>query len=195
MNADDIAALVSQHGLLILTPLALLEGPVVTVIGAWLASLGLLDLRAVLICVVLADLAGDCLTYAAGRWLPGRVSPRLAARFGLRRGRIVRLARAFRTRGIRIIVLGKLSHAAGFAVLLAAGIARMPFGQFFVANLLATLPKSAVLAAIGYTFGAAVEHVSQGLAIWSLAALTLGAIWLVLRWFRRQAAPVAGVAR
>lgn len=187
---DEITRLVTEHGLLILTPLALLEGPVVTAIGAWLASLGLLDIRAVLVCVILADLAGDCLTYAAGRWLPGRVSPRLAARLGLGRARMARLMRAFRAKGGRIIVMGKLTHAAGFAVLLAAGMAKMPFWRFFAINFLATLPKSLAIAAIGYSFGAAIDLIRQGFAVWTLAGLAVLAVWLGLRLFRKTPATV-----
>ena len=57
----DLLALLNAYGIAILAPLAIIEGPIVTVIAAWLASLGLLNLWEVLICVILADLVGDSL--------------------------------------------------------------------------------------------------------------------------------------
>ena len=57
----DIAALVTAYGLIVLTPLAIVEGPIVTIIAASLAGQGLLSLKAVFVCVVLADLVGDSL--------------------------------------------------------------------------------------------------------------------------------------
>ncbi len=63
----DIAALVATYGIVILAPLAVVEGPIVTVIAAYLVSQGILELWAVLVCVILADLLGDSLFYWLGR--------------------------------------------------------------------------------------------------------------------------------
>ncbi len=191
MTSDaDLLALLSTHGIAILAPLAIIEGPIVTVIAAWLASLGLLDLREVLICVVLADLVGDSLLYLAGRfgldWMP------LRWRTGLRlnRRRLVRLARMFQTDGAKILIIGKLTHGAGFAVLLAAGAARMPFLTFLTANFVATVPKSLALAALGYLAGAAYGEISTGIYWLSLAVIAVLTLAVLQRhrlvaWYKR----------
>ena len=189
-NEIDLLALLNIYGIAILAPLAIIEGPIVTVIAAWLASLGLLNLWEVLICVILADLVGDSLMYLAGRfgldWIPARW------RMGLRlnRRRLVRLARMFQTDGIKILIIGKLTHAAGFAVLLAAGAARMPFLTFLTANFFATLPKCLALAAIGYFAGAAYGQISSGIYWLSLAAIAVLILAALLRhrlvvWYQR----------
>ena len=65
---ETVTALIAKNGLAIVAPIAVLEGPIVTVIAAWLASRGLLDVWSVSVVVILADLFGDVLFYALGRW-------------------------------------------------------------------------------------------------------------------------------
>lgn len=181
MGGADLPALIQNHGLLILAPLALIEGPVVTVIAGWLARLGLMDLRAVLICVILADVAGDALFYALGRYGRHRVPQRWLNRIGLTRPRLAGLVRAFRAQGTRLLVIGKLTHSAGAAVLTAAGIARMNFGKFLLVNLLASIPKSLLFAGLGWSFGTAWQRLEDwifhgALALTALAFLALS-LW------------------
>ncbi|MCB1359868.1 MAG: VTT domain-containing protein [Rhodobacter sp.] len=166
-----------SHGLLILAPLAVLEGPVVSIVAGYLASRGVLLLRAVIPVVILADLLGDVALYALGRWGRRFLPPRPA---------LARMARRLRDDGTRILVLGKLTHTAGFAVLIAAGVARFPLGRFVLVNLVATIPKSLVFLALGWTFGAAW---ADGGGAWGtvIAATTLACFLLFLwqPWRRR----------
>ena len=55
----ELLGLVRSHGTLILAPLAVLEGPIVSIVAGYLASRGLLLLKAVIPVVILADLVGD----------------------------------------------------------------------------------------------------------------------------------------
>ena len=70
----EIATIITNHGITILAPLAILEGPIVTVVAAYLASLNLLRLVDVILCVIIGDVIGDCILYWVGRgmldWLP-----------------------------------------------------------------------------------------------------------------------------
>ena len=186
----DIATLISNYGIAILAPLAVIEGPIVTIIAAYLASQSLLRLSDVIVCVILADLVGDGLHYALGRYGLKKLSPKWRARFGLSRGRLATLIRAFRKNGVRMLLIGKLTHAAGFAVLIAAGAARMPFGRFILANLVATIPKSLAFVAVGYLFGSAHERIALWLSNATLALIGLGAFGFViwLQWLKRKPA-------
>jgi membrane protein DedA with SNARE-associated domain len=56
---DTAIHILQTDGLLLLFPLAVVEGPIVTVIAAYLASLGYLNIFAVFAVVVAADLVGD----------------------------------------------------------------------------------------------------------------------------------------
>ena len=178
MTQEDLYDLIRHYGLIVITPIAVVEGPGISVIAGFLARLSLIALPLAYVFLVLADLIGDVALYAIGR--RGRIgrAVRMLSVFGLTRKHVAVAIRQFRTKGGRILVLGKLTHSAGFAVLLAAGLVRMPFGRFVLLNTLATLPKVAVFLGIGWVFGAVSGGIdtllfglSLGLAVLILTAL------------------------
>lgn len=188
ISGATIVSLISTYGIAVLAAIATIEGPIVTVIAAYLASQGLLVLWQVVVVVIAADLAGDCLHYAAGRGMLGWLPPRLRQRLGITEDRLDQLAHAFDRKGMRVLVIAKLTHVAGFAALLGAGAARMRFLPFFVANLLAAIPKSLFFVAIGYLFGGAHETIGRWLSIGSAVALLLLGAATVIYLRRRDAA-------
>lgn len=153
MTEADIARLMTLHGLWLLFVLTLIEGPLATLIGAAMAGRGLLDPLVVLAVAFAGDLVGDAVLYGIGRLLPA-----LALRLGGTQAEAV-LSRAGRVRQMmhlrswQIIALGKLTHVLGFAVILAAGAARVPFGLFLLVSALATLPKVGALVLAGWAMG------------------------------------------
>lgn len=179
MTEADVGALIRDYGLLVIAPLALLEGPVVSVVSGYLARAGLLPLHWVFGVLVLADLAGDLGLYWIGRQGRAGLALPWLARFGVTRRRLASALRAFRRNGGRLVVIGKLTHSAGFAVLLAAGMARMPLTRFVMLNTLATLPKTGLCVAFGWWFGAVTDRVSHWLAGGALLVLC-GAIGLAI---------------
>lgn len=185
MTEADIGALIRDYGMLIIAPLAVLEGPVVSVVAGYLAKAGLILLPQTFGVLVLADLVGDVILYTIGRRGRARVALRWLAAFGVTRRRLARVLRAFRAQGGRILVIGKLTHSAGFAVLLAAGMARMPIAQFLALNLLATLPKVALFLGLGWWFGKVSDRVGDWLLGGSIlvlvCVLTLIATHLIAR--------------
>ena len=186
MTEADLGALVRHYGMLVIAPLALLEGPVISVISGYLARLGLIRLPQVYAVLVLADLAGDVLLYTLGRQgRAGMALPWLSV-FGVTRRRLARVLRGFRAKGGRLLVIGKLTHSAGFAVLLAAGMARMPFARFLALNLLATLPKVAFFMALGWWFGRIADRVGNWLLGGTVLVLACAAIAITFMIINRK---------
>lgn len=189
MTAEALTAFLAAHGLWFLAPLALLEGPLVTIAAGALAAKGILPLPAVLAIATAADLAGDALLWLAGRFLRHHLPRRLHRN-------ILRAVppRSLRRNAGRILTLGKLTHSAGALVLVAAGMARVPFLRFLGFNLAATLPKVAALAAAGWTFGASISETGGRLAL-LLPILSIAALGLVVLWLRPAGkTPCASVA-
>lgn len=150
MDGEAIRALLQEQGLAILFVLALIEGPIVTVIAGALAGRGVFDPLAVLAVALAGDVLGDVLLYAAGRFCP-RLARRL---FGRRLPMEASgLRDLFARRGAWLLVIGKLTHVAGFAVILTAGFARMAPGAFLTVTVLAAVPKVMALAGAGWVFG------------------------------------------
>lgn len=144
---------ISHYGYLAVFLLSLVEGPVVTIFAAFLVSQGVLDLKAVYATVVLGDLIGDLIYYAVGRWFIGRLPWRMGIRGRELRRRIDVLRSHIRAHAGRVLLFGKLTQSAGFAVLLAAGAARVRLDTFIFYNVVGTLPKSALFVVLGYFFG------------------------------------------
>ena len=177
------------HGLWVVAILSILEGPIVTVVAAFLARQGVLDPVLLVPILVAGDLIGDLGFYVMGRtgrgWLPQRWQDRL----GLDPGRAQALTDHFRTRGGRTLVLGKWTHSVGAAVLIAAGLARMPLLPFVGWNTLATIPKTLALMALGWFAGDAYRQIDLWLGRGALIVLAVlagaGLIW----WYRRRPCP------
>lgn len=183
---EEFLALVSSHGLPVVGLIALIEGPIITVLAAWAASLGVFAPWTVFAVVVAADLAGDLVFYALGRRGIGWLPPAWARRIGLRPARLRLLTRQFRDRGGRMLLLGKVTHSAGALVLVAAGAAQMRLLPFFWFNLLATLPKSLLFFALGWFAGHAWERIDRWITHGSLILLLLLGASAALIWFRSR---------
>ncbi len=64
----SIIASLQAGGYIIMLALMIIEGPIVTFIAAFLASLGVFDIWLVLLCGWLGDVLGDFLFYSIGRF-------------------------------------------------------------------------------------------------------------------------------
>ncbi|QWA13121.1 hypothetical protein GTU79_10935 [Sodalis ligni] len=170
---------ISNYGYAALFVAALIEGPMATLFGAILASQGLLHLGGVYAIAVAGDLAGDLILYGLG--MSGRIAIlpwRRRIDFG--RWQPAPLLERFRAHPGRILVTAKLTHAAGFVVLVSAGAARIPLWRFLGFNLLATLPKSGLFVLLGFFAGAAWQRIDLWLWIFSCSFLAVFCITLVV---------------
>lgn len=185
MTADPgLSALLADWGLVVLAPLAVIEGPVVTVVAGALVQAGTLNALATLAVLVAADLLGDVGLYLIGRHARALRRSRWLDRLGLTRRRLAHLVRGFRRNDLRLMLLGKWTHAAGFAVLLAAGVARVPPGRFVAITLGAAVPKTVVLMAIGWGMWDLWDRLDGWALRLPLIAVVLGVLTLPL-WLRR----------
>lgn len=185
--ASTISAIGAQ-GLPVLVPMAIVEGPIVTIVAGWLAKLGLISVWGAIAALIMADLIGDSILYLIGRRGVARLPERWRRRLGLTDARLAQVAEHFRRHGPRTLVLGKLTHTAGALVLVTAGSARMPFLPFLWWNLLATIPKTAVFFLIGWLFGAALPDVENAL-FWAAILLLGGFAFALYRMTRSAGMP------
>jgi len=206
----EIQHYLAIYGYAALLPLAIIEGPAVTVFAAFLGAQGVLDVVGVYAIVVLGDLVGDVLYYAVGRFAAARwAAKRTTAEWGAEdrsatepgatgrwptqpksgrtsrwmasvRRRVEVLAPRIRTRAGAMLLFGKLTHSAGIAVLLAAGAAHVHLRRFLAFNLLGTLPKSLVLVLLGYWFGRLYDSSQSDLRIASVLGFLLAGSALLM---------------
>ncbi len=170
---DWMSSAITSYGYAALFLASIVEGPIATVIGAFLASQGLLQVGIVYAIAVSGDLVGDLLFYGVGR--SGRILGQCwRSPSGARQQRRLAVLQAYlHSHAGRTLLAGKITHAAGFLVLLAAGAARVPVARFLGFNLLGTLPKTALLVLIGYFAGVAYHRIDTYLWIASVVVFLL----------------------
>lgn len=161
LSLATISIWIIRYGYWVILPISIIEGPIITVIAAFLAHQGYFNIFTVFFIVVLGDLIGDLLFYSFG-FYGKRLSNTLVGNFlGLTDEIIKKVSDHFDIHSGRTIILGKLTHSMGWAILPAAGMAKMPIGKFLWFNLIGTLPKSLVFLLIGYYLGYAYKNIDS----------------------------------
>jgi len=147
-----IESFLVAHGSALILPLAVIEGPIVTVITGFLAARDYFVWYWALCLLICGDVIGDLLYYWVGR-TAGSPLARLSARFGLRCVPNPELQRDLVQNATKMLLIGKWTHSIGFLVLTGSGMLRVPLGQFLLVSLLGTVPKTAALFGVGYFAG------------------------------------------
>lgn len=169
---------------LVLFPLVVFEGPIVTVLAGFLTSLGYFNFALVLLLIIVADLVGDLLHYAIGRWgRQKKIIERWGKYFGATNENVLRLEKHFKNHKAKTLAAGKMFHGVGGAILIAAGAARVPVGEFMLYSLFLTLPKSLALLAIGYFFGEAYEKINTYLGYVAITSLGIALLTMIIYYF------------
>lgn len=186
--AVTMLQLLQTHGLLLLFPLAVIEGPIVTVVAGWLARLGYFRLEWAVLILVTADLVGDSLLYGLGRAGPDVLPQKWRLALGVTDARIALVVEHFREKGGRTLIAAKLTHSFGFVALVAAGASRMSFPAFLGFNLVGTIPKTLFFLFVGYAVGEAHVAIDHWIGRASLVIAILGvAILSIWYWKKKRA--------
>ena len=172
--------LLYKYSYFVLFPLVVVEGPVVTLIAGFLASSKFLYFLPAYIAVIFGDVAGDALFYLVGnKWFDKFVH----GFFGfLKRdvSKIEKFKKILRNHSGKVLFFGKLSHAIGAPILVAAGLAKVPFKEFLWFNFLATIPKSLIIMLVGYYFGSALTNFDGYLRYTLIGLIFLTAIMILV---------------
>lgn len=185
---DTVLQLLQANGLLLLFPLAVIEGPIITVIAGWLARLNYISMNWAMLILVAADLVGDSMLYALGRYGPEVLPSKWRTALGMNDKRIAQVTGHFSKHGGRTLVAAKLTHTFGFVVLFAAGVSRMSFATFLFFNLVGTIPKTLFFLLIGYLVGEAQVAIDTWIGRFSLGIAILGiAILSIWYWYKKRA--------
>ena len=170
------------HGSALILPLAVIEGPVVTILTGFLSAQGYFDWYWALCLLVCGDLIGDVIYYWVGR-TGGSPLAGLGRWLGVRGMVTPELQHSLTHHAAKMLFIGKWTHSIGCLVLIGSGMLRLPVARFILVNLLATVPKSAVLFGFGYFTGGYYKlferHFVLGTSV--LGAVGVAASVLILR--------------
>ncbi len=158
----------------ILFPLAVVEGPIITIIAGFFTTMGLLNPLAVYITVVIGDLFGDAWCYIVGRYGGALFLGKFGKFFGITPEKIARAKAYFDTNHNRTLVLSKIMHGVGIAGLITAGNLRIPYKKFFKVCTVTSIAQSAILLVIGILFGHAYVVLDKYLNYFATATIVIG---------------------
>ncbi len=183
---DQIIALLLTYKYFIILPLAIIEGPIITIISGFLASQGHLNIFFVYWLLVFADLIGDSLYYCLGRFGRKGLIEKWGHYIGITHSKLNSLENHFKNHSGKTIIIGKISHAVVIPILIAAGTAKMPFLKFIWFNFISTVPKSLILIIIGFFFGHAYKILNQYIDSFAIIGpILIGVAFLIYLLFRK----------
>jgi membrane-associated protein len=177
---QEVAQWIFSYKYMVLFPVMVAEGPIITIIAGFLVSLGHLNGLATYLVLVVGDVTGDSIYYAIGRWSKGSLFGRWGRFLGITEKRLRQLEKYFYRHKTKTLLIGKWSHAIGAPILAAAGLARLPYEQFLAINFLATLPKTLLLLLIGFYFGRSYKRIATYLDYTAIAMIALASLLVVL---------------
>jgi membrane protein DedA with SNARE-associated domain len=188
LSPSEIVSLLIQYKYLILFPFVAIEGPVTTVLTGLLVSMGYMNFFGAYAVILAGDMAGDSFFFALGYWGRRKLIMLWGKFLGITIEKIERLEKHFKSHTGKTIIVGKLSHIFGLVVLLAAGMAKVPFKVFFKLDFIATIPKSLILILAGYYFGKAALRSIQSFDSVALQTFFVVILLVVLYFFIKKLA-------
>ncbi|MBI5817085.1 MAG: VTT domain-containing protein [Candidatus Yonathbacteria bacterium] len=157
---EGTIALLLTYKYLILIPIAIVEGPIASVIAGFLVTLGFLNIFWVYVIIVLGDIVGDTALYYLG-YGGKTILHKYGAFLGITPERLEQAKRYFEKKHQKAIILSKIIHGVGIAGLVTAGILRIPYRRYIKSCITVTIPQSAILLLAGVLFGHAYLQIGK----------------------------------
>jgi membrane-associated protein len=186
MLLQNIILLLTAYKYLFLFPVAVVEGPIITVIAGFLSSLGIFNVFIAYGVLVAGDIAGDVAYYELGYYGRQKFVTRWGRFVGITQERLEQLGKHFDKHASKTLIIGKLSQGIGGAILLAAGMAKVPFRKLVLYDFLPTLPKTLILLLIGYYAGESYVKISSYFDYAAIGTVAAAVIFVVVYFVMRR---------
>jgi len=147
-----IQELIAQ-GYIALFLIAIIEGPLITILGGFLSSLGVFNIYVAYLVILIADTIGDLLAYSIGYLGRNKVAVKILGWLKISEDRLLGLDDFFLRHGGKSIFLAKFITGAGSWTLISAGMARFKLKRFLKYTISAGILKTGAYMALGYFFG------------------------------------------
>jgi membrane protein DedA with SNARE-associated domain len=139
----------------------ILEGPIITILGAFLASLGFFNVFIILVLSISGDIAGDIILYAIGYYGGARILEKAERFLKIKPHVIEKIKEYFKKYGKKTIFYVKSTTGLCWITFITAGSIKMHFKDFLTASFLGGIVWSAFLVISGYFFGYAFEKINE----------------------------------
>lgn len=153
MNALLASILLYKYVLLI--PLAIIEGPMVSIYSGFLIQGGIMRVVPAYLCLMLGDLLGDVGWYLVGYYSGRPFIRRFGKYFSITDESVATATRVFHRHNQFILLFSKITTGFGLAlaVLVTAGMVKIPFRRYLLLNFLGQIVWTGMMLSLGYFFG------------------------------------------
>ena len=174
---SKILSLLLSYRYVFIFPLAIIEGPIITIIAGFFVTTHVFNPFIVYGLVVLGDAIGDSFLY----WF-GRGSRSVVHRFfgkSINKQKLDEAREYFTTHHNKALVMSKIVHGVGISGLVAAGSLHVSYKKFFFTCLAISLIQSAVFLLLGILFGHAYQQLNTYLGYFGIITATVGIALIV----------------
>ncbi|MFZ2049067.1 MAG: DedA family protein [Minisyncoccia bacterium] len=135
--------------------LTIVEGPIVSIVAGLLFKLGFFPFIPIFITLIIGDLVGDSIWYFVGSHFGMSFIRRFGKYVGVTEESVEKVKDVFHKQKERILILSKMTNGLGLsmAVLLTAGMVKIPFIKYIYLNAIGEIIWTGMLVAVGYFFG------------------------------------------
>lgn len=151
-----IAILLSRYGYFLLLPIAIVEGPIITVIAAFLASTGVFNVYIVYAIAVTGDLIGDGLWYWIARsgsqkFLRGILKH--GSKFGITEQGIEYAETRLKDNFLKTVLVGKITGILMLPIIIASGSLKVSYKKFVMTAQSIDVVKDLIFTSLGFFAG------------------------------------------
>jgi membrane protein DedA with SNARE-associated domain len=182
MEYQELLNLITFWGYPLMFLLMVVEGPVASLAGSFLASLGIFNIFIVLGLSILGDVLGDVLFYLAGYFGGIPALKKMEKLFRVKQSTLKEIEKAFAKNGAKIIFSVKTTTGLCAITFILAGISKMSFKKFLFYSIMGGVIWSCFIVFLGYFFGHMAQEVDQYIQYtgWIIFALAIALLFSII---------------
>jgi len=161
ISPEQLSHLLTFWGYPVMLLLMIVEGPITTIVSAFLASLGFFNVAIVFALSIGGDIIGDMILYYIGYSGGPRILPKVQKFLGVKDAVLEKLKLQFHKNSERIIFYVKSTTGLSYITFITAGTLQMRFSKFVKNIILGGLIWSSFLVLVGFFFGYAADKISR----------------------------------
>ena len=186
MSLDHILTILEHYKYVLIFPIMIVEGPIITVISGFLIYLGFLNAFITFPLLIVGDLIGDCTYYAIGRYGSNtKWVKKIIHYVGYDEKSEEFLEKHFEKHTVKTLLIAKVSHGLGIPVQIAAGMAKVNSLKYIWVELLGTAPKTLFLLVLGFYLGRSYLKINSYLHFFAFTVIAI-VVFVILYFILRK---------
>lgn len=192
-SLQSLTILLSHYGYFFLFIIAIFEGPIITVIAAFLASIGIFNVFIVYGIAVVGDFLGDGIWYWVGRSSSKhffKLMFKYGTRLGITEEKVTNAEIHLKKHFFKTMVTGKITNIVMLPIIIACGILKINYKKFIFSTLALDIPKDLFFTLLGFYFGGYYMSINNGINRFFVASTVLLivclATFVIIRYVRKM---------